>query len=199
MVRQGILSALTHPMAAEVPDMDGLVEMIEKDSQEQAKEAARRGTAIHAQVEAWVKYGAFEEWAAPHVTAVAQALFRLTGFDDRRKWRTEVAATHRFGFGGRIDLVSDELGWVVDLKGKEFGPGDEIRAYPEQCRQLAAYREMVLPGARTANLFISRNNPGLVKPVEHNESDSVRGWKEFVCLLTFYQVRNNLPIATGVM
>ncbi len=199
MVRQGIMSALTHPRAATVKSADDLVDMIEKDSQEQAKAAAARGTEIHAQVEGWVLRGTFEEWSTPYVVSVAEALHRLTGVDDRSKWRTEVAATHPYGFGGRIDLVSDELGFVVDLKGKEFGAQDEVRAYPEQCRQLAAYREMVLPKARTANVFISRNNPGLVRTVEHNESDSARGWKEFVCLLTFWQVRNNLPIATGVM
>jgi hypothetical protein len=198
------MAALTHPRASSVTDADELVAMIEKDSQEQAKQAAARGTEIHAAIEDWFKWGEegwevhYREAVTPYIDAVKAELHKLTGRDDRFLWRTEVAAVHPHGFGGRIDLVSEELGWVIDFKGKEFGPNDDVRAYPEQCRQLAAYREMVCPKARTANIFISRNNPGLVKTVEWNEADSAKGWREFRVLLTYWQLKNGLPILTGL-
>src|SRR5690349_512568 len=59
-VRQGIMAALTHPRASSVTDADELVEMIEKDSQEQAKQAAARGTEIHAAIEGWFATGQVE-------------------------------------------------------------------------------------------------------------------------------------------
>ncbi len=195
--RQMALAALTHPRASEIKDTDELLTMIEKDSQEQAKAAAARGTEIHAAVEHWIEYGTFEEWSTPYVVAVAEALHRLTGVDDRSKWRTEVAAVHPFGYGGRIDLVSEELGWVTDMKSKDFGPDDKVKAYPNQCRELSAYRKLVCPSARTANIFISRTHPGLVRVVEHNDADAARGWAEFVCLLRFWQIRNGLEVKAG--
>ncbi len=199
-VRQGIMSALTHPRAASVTDADELVSMIEKDSQEQAKAAAARGTEIHAAIEGFFGTFIIESTYVAHIEAVLDELNRLTGVSPVTvNWRTETAACHPFGYGGRIDLHSTELEWVVDLKTKDFGPTDEVKAWPNQCRELAAYRAMVCPTARAANVFISRTHPGLVRVVEHNTSDLERGWKEFVLLLSFYQVRNNLPIATGVM
>jgi hypothetical protein len=180
-------------------DADELVAMIEKDSQEQARAAAARGTEIHAAVERFFAKRDFDFDYIPYCEAVDETLYRLTGTDNRRLWRTETAAVHPFGFGGRVDLHSTELEWIVDLKTKDFDENDDVRAWPNQCRELAAYRAMVCPTARAANVFISRTHPGLVRVVEHNTSDLERGWKEFVCLLTFWQVRNSLPIATGVM
>jgi hypothetical protein len=198
-VRQGIMSALTHPRAASVTDADELVSMIEKDSQEQAKAAAARGTEIHAAVEKYCQTGFGTAEFEPYIDGVMEALYRTTGDSSMEFWRTETAAVHPFGFGGRVDLHSTELEWIVDLKTKDFGESDEVKAWPNQCRELAAYRAMVCPTARAANVFISRTHPGLVRVVEHNTSDLERGWKEFVLLLSFYQVHNNLPIATGVM
>lgn len=195
-VKQGILAALTHPQAQKIKDADELLRVIELDSQEQVKKAASRGTAIHAAIETFFASGQVDLEFEPYITAVRKELFALTGVDDREAWTTETAACHPFGYGGRVDLYSKPLSFTIDFKGKDFGADDEIKAYPEQGRQLAAYREMVCPGSRCANLFISRNNPGLVRAREWNESEIVKAWNEFVCLLTFWQVKNDFPLLT---
>jgi hypothetical protein len=124
-----VLSALTHPKVGEIKDAEELFLMIERDSHEQVKQAAARGTAIHKAIENFIAEGVVDPQYEPYITAVRRELFLLSGVDDRHAWRTEVAVTHPYGFGGRIDLVSEELGWTVDLKGKEFGVDDEIKGY----------------------------------------------------------------------
>lgn len=193
-IRQAVLSALTHPKVGEIKDAEQLFAMIERDAHEQVKQAASRGTAIHKAIETFFVDGTVDMAYEPYITAVRKELHMLSGVDDRHAWRTEVAVVHPYGFGGRVDLVSHELGWVIDFKGKEFGAGDEIKGYPEQCRQLAAYREATTPSARTANIYISRNNPGLVRAFEWSEAESAKAWKEFVVLLTFWQLKNNMPM-----
>jgi hypothetical protein len=195
-IRQAVLSALTHPKVGEIKDAEELFLMIERDSHEQVKQAAARGTAIHKAIENFIAEGVVDPQYEPYITAVRRELFLLSGVDDRHAWRTEVAVTHPYGFGGRIDLVSEELGWTVDLKGKEFGVDDEIKGYPEQCRQLAAYREAKVRTSRTANIYISRNHPGLVRAFEWSEEESAKAWKEFCVLLTFWQLKNNMPLRT---
>jgi hypothetical protein len=197
-VRQGILSALTHPRVHEIKDYDELIAMIERDSQEQVRKAANRGKAIHAAIERYFESGIFDTDYAEYVAAVISKLAFLTG-GEPGTWKTETVATHDFGYGGRIDLYSPDLGIVVDFKGKEFAEDDEIKAYPEQARQLAAYRAMVAPKARCINLFISRNVPGLVKSYEWNESDLVKAWDEFMCLLLLWQTKNSFKRTVGLV
>lgn len=195
-VKQGILAALTHPKASQIKDADELLRVIELDSQEQVKKAASKGTAIHAAIETFYATGNVDTDYEPYVTGVRKILHALTGVDDRAAWQTETAACHPFGFGGRVDLYSKELNCTVDFKGKDFAKDDDVKAYPEQARQLAAYRELVCPGSRCINLFISRNNPGLVREREWNESETVKAWNEFACLLTFWQIKNDFPLLT---
>lgn len=195
-IRQAVMSALTHPKVAETKDADELMALIERDSQEQVKQAASRGTAIHAAIEQFFIDGSINFTYEPYIKAVRHELKMLSGVDDRDAWKPEVAVCHPFGFGGRIDLVSESLGWTIDFKGKEFAQDDEIKAYPEQCRQLAAYREAKHPTSRTANIFISRNHPGLVRTREWDLSESAKGWREFRLLLTYWQLKNNFPIRT---
>jgi len=193
-LKQAVLSALTHPKVREIKNVDELLEMIEKDSQEQVKVAASKGTAIHKAIETFYQTGEVDPNYEPYIKAVRKALYELTGVDDREAWQTEVAAVHPMGFGGRVDLFSKPFGITVDLKGKEFGPETKVTAYPEQGRQLAAYSRMVCPGSRCINLFISRNVPGLVKPYEWDMVDITQSWNEFICLLTFWQCKNHFPI-----
>jgi hypothetical protein len=58
--------------------------------------------------------------------------------------------------------------------------------------QLAAYRVgLGCQRARCANIFVSRSIPGLTKVIEWSEEDLDRGWKMFVRLLEFWQLKNN--------
>ena len=48
-----------------------------------------------------------------------------------------------------------------------------------------------VPEARCANVFISRDTPGLVVIHEWAEGDILKGWSMFLRLLEFWQIKNN--------
>ena len=84
------------------------------------------------------------------------------------------------------------VGIVVDIKTKEFFDPTKVSAFDDHLMQLAAYRVgMGMTKARCANVFVSRNIPGMTKVIEWSESDLERGWKMFVRLLEFWQLKNN--------
>jgi len=57
--------------------------------------------------------------------------------------------------------------------------------------QLAAYRVgLGIPNARCANVFVSRNAPGLVVVKEWSAEDLSRGFDMFMHLLSFWQLKN---------
>jgi hypothetical protein len=57
--------------------------------------------------------------------------------------------------------------------------------------QLAAYRVgLGAQRARCANIFVSRNNPGLVQVIEWSQEDLDRGWQMFLRLLEFWTLKN---------
>lgn len=194
-MRQSIMAALTHPTADSVEDMDERIRMILVDSKEEARRAAERGTQIHAAVEQFFRTGNVNTDYAEYVTGVRKVLCQLTGIDDPAAWSTEDAVCHPFGFGSRVDLYSESLGWIVDFKGKEFGPKDTPKGYPEQGRQLSAYKEMLkMPKANTVNLFISRNHPGLVYPYKWDQNEHPKLWRAFCYLLGYWQVDKDMPL-----
>lgn len=194
-VRQGILSALTHPRAHEIEDADELIRMLEDDSRQEARRAAERGTAIHAAIEAYFRDGTVDPQYADYVSGVRMALHELTGVDDPSIWRTEETCCHPYGVGTRIDLYTREFGGiVVDFKSKDFGPGEQVRGWPEQGMQLAAGKEILgMPEARAINLFVSRNHQGLVCPYEWPQKDHGKLWRSFVFLLGYWQTVHDMP------
>jgi len=87
------------------------------------------------------------------------------------------------GFGGMIDLVGCDEGrpvivdWkTIDTKGKRFN------AYPkDKCPLLAAYA-MGYFGTLEAdcfNVFLSRDEPGVIIPMLYSEAEIATGWAKF--------------------
>lgn len=185
-VKQGILAAMTLPRIPGEPD-DDFIERVIRDSQEQARKAAERGSAIHAAIqshyEGEVPDPEYWHFIPPVVAKVGEWSGVATG------WKAEHSFAHPAGYGGKVDLFSD---CVIDFKTKEFSQqdvdGGKQFAWDEQCIQLAAYREgLKMPAARCANVFVSVNNPGLVVVSEWSEPELQRGWKMFQGLLAYWK------------
>lgn len=189
--RQVLLSAMTHPLAGEVKDVEELVRMIEEDAARQAKEAASRGTRIHAAVEAYYAGGDVQDDLKEHVYHIARTIAAIHAGDD---WRTEVIACSDLGFAGRIDLFCDVgNGILIDLKGQAFEDEKDARTWPEFALQLAAYREALgCPRAECWNVLFSRTCPDRVKAVRCGGEDLDRGWRAFYALLEYHRVTNRL-------
>jgi len=191
MQRQVLLAALTLPRRTEEPE-DIWIARIMDDSKEQGRAAADAGTEIHAAIQAFYS-GTVHKGQEEHVKGCVNTI--RSHFDDR-PWVSERSFSHEAGFGGKCDLHAPAGGGskdavVLDVKTKEFTSAQSVDGYDEHLMQLSAYRVgLGIPQARCANVFVSRNVPGLVKVVEWSADDLERGWKMFFSLLTFWQTKN---------
>ena len=193
--QQAILSALTLPRL-DGESLDSFAERALRDSGEQAKKAAERGTAIHGSIQ-----GHYEGQGCPDeyrvfVASTVRAIHEKYG---DMGWTPEVSFSHPLGFGGKADLYTKwELSVVLDIKSKEFSEEQladkKFRlAWDEHAIQLAAYREgLELPKAVCANVFVSVNNPGLVHIHEWPEEELKRGWRMFQALLDYWYARTGV-------
>lgn len=188
MQQQVLLAALTLPRRPDEPEKD-YIDRIISDSKEQGKAAADAGTDIHASIQ-----GHYENQpTGKHQESVTACVQAITDHFGQREWVSERAFAHEAGFGGKCDLFAgDGEGVVVDIKTKEFTDPDKIGGYDEHLMQLAAYRVgLGIPKARCANVFVSRNVPGLVVVKEWPLEDLDTGWEMFMHLLAFWQLKND--------
>ena len=185
--KQVLMAALTLPRIPGEPE-DDYISRIMADSKEQGRAAADAGTDIHASIQGFYE-GEVSTRHEAHVIGTVEALFIAFG---QQGWIAERAFGHSHGFGGKCDLhsaIGD--GIVADIKTKEFTDPKKVDTYDEHMMQLAAYRVgLGIPKARCANVFVSRNVPGLVVVKHWEEEDIQRGWHMFCALLNFWQLKN---------
>lgn len=180
--QQAILAALTLPRADGEPE-DAWLDRVLVDSKAQGRDAADRGTAMHAEIQAHI-----ERKAKDYPKYVFAAKNALDAHFGTQEWICEESFGHELGFGGKADLHCN--GIVVDIKTKEK-IDEKTTAYDEHLLQLAAYREgLGYPTARCANLFVDLN--GNTKIIEHTENDIAAAWECFYHLLRFYQIKNKI-------
>ena len=182
---QVLLAALTLPRLDTETEQD-YIKRIVNDSKQQGRAAADLGTDIHAAVQSFYEGKEYPR----HQKQVKGVYKAITAFFGDKIWISERAFSHELGFGGKCDMYTDTV--VLDIKTKEFAEGDKIAAYDEHLMQLAAYRVgLGVPSARCGNVFVSRNNPGVVQIIEWSAEDLDRGWLMFMALLNYWQLKNN--------
>lgn len=182
--RQVLMAALTLPRQTGETD-EALINRILSDSKEETRQAADRGTEIHAAVQAY--FGEMETPPA-HLDTVQAVAHELRGWFGDLAWPmdAERCFAHPLGFGGKTDLSTPLL--ILDVKTKAFEDAKEVNVYDEQVMQLAAYRVgLGHPYARCANVFVSTTKPGLIWVKEHEAGDLAKAWEMFVALLHFWR------------
>lgn len=190
---QAILAALTLPRLEGEEESEWLSRVL-SDSKATGKQAAERGSAIHAIIESFFD-GVLLELVPEYCRNIENALQVAYG---ARLWLPEVSASHSdLKYGGKVDLhakadkIKSVPGVVVDFKTKET-PLESVVPYQEHIMQMAAYRELLgLEGARCGIMFVN----GLtneVKLCEITEDDLQKGLKCFFHLLRFYQLKSGL-------
>ena len=189
-LNQMMLAALT------LPRMDGeneesFIKRIQADSKEQARQAADRGTAVHAAIERFYD-GQIEADSLPYLEAVYKAVEKHFG---NPRWAVEKSFASN-GFAGKVDMHTLEGdGVVIDFKTKEFTSEtmEKVAGFDENVMQLAAYRMgLAIPNARCANVFVSVTEPGLVVVREWTQDELVRGWKMFDSLKNYWYAKSGL-------
>ncbi len=182
--------------ATENPRLDGedeksWISRILELAKRKSREAADRGTTIHDWIEAHYSQEYVPDMPA-YVKTVDEA---ITAHFGAQLWIPEqslVNATE--GYGGKCDLYCkprhDFSGVVIDFKTTEKFPGD-LTPYLEHTLQLAAYREVLAPSARCANVYIN-GETNVVAIYEHSEQDLRDGYQMFLNLVNIYKLKNKL-------
>ena len=163
-----------------------------QDSKATGREAAERGTAIHAVIEAYFDQVYMPE-KPPYLDAIDAALKDAFG---NQLWLAEKSFGHHLGYGGKCDLMANPVngkgnGFIVDFKTKDTDL-DKVDVYFEHEMQLAAYREgLGVPTARCAIVFVN-GTTNQVKLIEIEEQKLQNGWECFQHLLRVYQIKNGI-------
>ena len=182
--------------AAEYPRYDGeeekdwiyrLLELAKRKS----REAADRGTLIHDFIEAFYN----QEYMPDMPAYVRKVDETVTAHFGAQLWIPEQSLVNaQEGYGGKFDLYCkprhDFSGVVIDFKTTEKSPGD-LTPYLEHTLQLAAYREVLAPTARCANVYIN-GTTNEVAIYEHSEQDLRDGYQMFLNLVNIYKLKNKL-------
>jgi hypothetical protein len=183
--QQVLLAALTLPRLDGETEQEWLARVMQ-DSKATGREAAERGTAIHAIIEAYFEQVYMPEKPA-YLSGIDNALRDAFG---EQLWISEKSFSHHLGFGGKCDLMSRD-GFIVDFKTKETDL-DKVDVYFEHEMQLAAYREgLGMPTARCAIVFVN-GTTNQVKLIEVDQEKLQNGWECFQHLLRVYQIKNGI-------
>jgi len=183
--QQVLLAALTLPRQDGEGEQEWLARVMQ-DSKATGREAAERGTAIHAVIESY-----FEQVYIPEKPAYLDGIDKaLRDAFGNQLWLSEKSFAHPLQFGGKCDLMASS-GFIVDFKTKETDL-DKVDVYFEMEMQLAAYREgLGVPTARCAIVFVNALT-NQVKLIEIEEDKLKNGWECFQHLLRVYQIKNGI-------
>jgi len=179
---QVLLASLTLPRGENEPEADWLKRVTE-DSRATGQDAMNRGTAMHNVLEAYFTQVYLPEY--PSYTRRTDAALR-EHFGDQF-YDCEQSFAHPLGYAGKCDLSSKE-GIICDFKTKESLENASV--YPEMILQLVAYAHgLNMPNARCAIVFVSETETQIH---EIEQADLQKHWEMFKCLLSYFQLKNNL-------
>lgn len=175
---QVLLAALTLPRMLNEAEADWLIR-VERDSQEQGRKAADKGTAIHGAIERHYRGEMPDEEYWDWVKVGRNKIDNVCGHD--LIWRPERSFAHPLGYAGKCDLHSDS--WLIDIKTKDGVEGAKL--YDEHLMQLAAYRRALCPEGRAGILFLDRTQP-VCAFVEAEADELAAGLVMFDSLLSYW-------------
>ena len=93
--QQVLLAALTLPRLPDEPEADWLARVMQ-DSKATGREAAERGTAIHAIIQSWFE-GVYMPEKPPYINTIVDTLNNAFG---SQLWLSEKSFAHPLGYGG---------------------------------------------------------------------------------------------------
>ena len=186
---EAIKAAAENPRGLQEEEKDYISRILEL-SKRKSQDAMARGTLIHDFIESFYNQDYLPNMPA-YVRIVDDA---ITAHFGTQLWIPEQSLVNQEGYGGKCDLYCkprhDFTGVVIDFKTTEKSPGD-LTPYLEHTLQLAAYREVLAPSARCANVYIN-GETNEVAIYEHSEQDLKDGYQMFLNLLGIYKLKNKL-------
>ena len=187
--KETIKAAMNNPIA-EGESENGYIFRCMDLIKQKSQVAMDRGTNIHDMLESFYDQVLIPELPA-YVRSVESAINKHFG---NQLWIPEKSLVSNEGYGGKCDLYCrsrhDYSGVLIDFKTTEKCPGD-LTPYLEHIIQLAAYREVLAPTARCANVYIN-GDTGEVSISEHDEQDLRDGYQMFLNLLSIFKIKNKI-------
>jgi hypothetical protein len=186
------MSALTLIRLTNESDEDYL-KRLEIDASEHSRQARDKGSEIHKWIELAYQGKDVNIEFQPYVDAASKSIYELTG---NVTFYPEKSFASSLGYGGKVDLSNDE--WVIDIKTSDFDEDKDVKKliYPEHAMQLAAYDDGLGDEARRcANVFVGRDNPGVVKVHEWPQLELRRAFEKFCHLLNYWQADKGIDCA----
>lgn len=189
-IGNAILSALTLPRSEGESD-ESYIDRIVRDSEEQARKARDKGTAIHGSVEKLFRYGRLDI-DDPHADFAVAARKVITEWAGEIEWEAERSFASELGYGGKLDLMARiGYGWLADVKTTDK-PLEGLKTWPEHRRQLAAYgRGTGLVRAPAAIVYVNTIRPE-ARLIELDQEELEQGWHEFQALLALWKAANKV-------
>jgi hypothetical protein len=187
---EAVKTAAEYPKYEDETEKDWIFRVLEL-SKRKSREAADRGTLIHDWIESFYN----QEFVPDMPNYVRIVDDAITAHFGSQLWIPEQSLVNaQEGYGGKCDLYCKPThsfgGVVIDFKTTEKSPG-ELTPYLEHTLQLAAYREVLAPSARCANVYIN-GETNEVAIYEHSEQDLRDGYEMFLSLLKIYKLKNKL-------
>ena len=186
---EAIKAAMENPRGLQEEEKDYVARILEL-AKKKSQEAMTRGTLIHDFMEAFYSQEYIPEMPT-YVRVVDEA---ITAYFGPQLWISEQSLVNQEGYGGRCDLYCkprhDFGGVLLDFKTTIKSPSEQTPWY-ENTLQLAAYRQVLAPSARCANVYIN-GDTNEVAIYEHKEQDLKDGYEAFLALLKVYQLKTGL-------
>lgn len=153
---------------------------------EKRDKAAERGTALHADIEFFIK--GKPHGHEKHIKAILAALAPL-GID-LLKGNAERSFAHPSGYGGKIDWSDPTT--ILDFKSKDKIEEGKKLAWDEHVWQLGAYAEgLGIKSPRCINVFVGIDDE-LVVIVDHPIEDIAHGQAVFKAILNLWKLKNKV-------
>lgn len=187
---EAIKAVMENPRGLQEEEKDYIARCMEL-AKKKSQDAMARGTAIHDWIESYYNNEFIPE-SPSYVVTVDKA---VTAHFGAQLWIPEQSLVNaQEGYGGKCDLYCkprhDFAGVVIDFKSTEKSPGEQT-PWLEHTLQLAAYREVLAPSARCANVYVN-GTTNEVAIYEHSEQDLRDGYEMFLALLKIYKLKNGL-------
>jgi len=186
-----VMAAMTLPRL-EGESLDAFAIRVIQDGKETGRKAAQLGTEIHASLDKAYSGLPYPQEHDVYVKAVQEAVFLKYG---EQNWIAEKSFSHPLGFGGKIDLASENI--VIDFKTSSFTQ-EKIKTlgYDEHQMQLAAYATgLCIQKPILANVYVSTVTPDLVHILEYSEEEGKRGWELFSLCLRIWETQRGYSAA----
>jgi len=182
-IDQALLAASTLIRGVDEP-LESFMSRSKRESRQAGKVAATRGTEIHGEIEHGFRTGGQGKQSVAY-TAVVKVLDSVY---PNEKWHAERSFASPRGYGGAIDLRSDDV--FVDFKTKDrLDVSARAPVYDEHGMQLSAYAEGVgVPAPRRMSLFLDRADPSIVSYYEWGADTHARHLAMFLTLLHYWKL-----------